>query len=95
MIICTRIVGFYTIITLGWGLVQSCILIRTVKWKRGKSMLLTRGGGGSNIYFLFDRIIYEGRGLWWCFYSMWPASGYDVPMRSPFCKQLLHSLLLI
>lgn len=25
MIICTRIVGFYTIITLGMGLVQSCI----------------------------------------------------------------------
>lgn len=43
MIICTRIVGFYTIITLGMGLVQSYILIRTVKWKRGKLMLLTGG----------------------------------------------------
>lgn len=52
--------GFYTKITLGMGLVQSYILICTVKWKREKLMLLT-GGVGSNINFLFDRIIYEGR----------------------------------
>lgn len=95
MIICTRIVGFYTIITLGMGAGAIVYLYSHCKMEAWKIDVTDRGGGGSNIYFLFDRIIYEGRCLWWCFYSMWLASGYDVPMRSPFCEQLLHSLLLI